>query len=264
MHKSICRTTGIVGLDAITIMSDRTFPRHTHDEFGFGPILKGGQESWSGRGSVEASHGDIIAVNPGEVHDGVGDPGRPRIWHVVYLTPDLVSRLTDFDVDRVEFSQPVVGRSELNSVMKDAINAVMTDTPDVMQIEEALVHVIGLLRTEAKVQFRRTRSFSTSVINVLAHIHDEASEPVSLADLAQTAGLSRYQTLRLFKAEVGATPYAYLMQQRVKLAKSLISEGSTLVEAALAAGFADQSHMTRAFGKQFGVSPGAYARARAA
>lgn len=263
MHKSTCHTTGIPGLEAVTILSDRTFPRHTHDEFGFGPIVQGGQESWSGRGSVEASFGDVIAVNPGEVHDGVGYPGRPRLWHVVYLTPDLIARLTDFDVNGVEF-KPVFGRSELNTVMTDAIRAVMSETPDVAEIEEALVHVIGLLRSEAGTPARRAQRHSYPVRQVLARIHDEASEPLSLASLAETAGLSRFQTLRLFKAEVGATPHAYLTQQRVKLAKALVSAGASLADAAVAAGFADQSHMTRAYGRQYGVSPGAYVRARAA
>lgn len=263
MHKSVCHPTGIAGLDAMTILSDRTFPRHTHDEFGFGPMLHGGQESWSGRGHVEASHGDIIAVNPGEVHDGVGFPGQPRHWHVVYLTPDLIARLTDFDVSRVEFTQPVVGLSDLNRVMTDAIAAIMVDKPDPAQIEEALVLVLGLLKHESAAPLAGGAGLSRAVAAVKARIHDEAGQPLSLAHLAETAGLSRFQTLRLFKTEVGATPHAYLTQERVKLAKHLISDGARLVDASLAAGFADQAHMTRAFGRQLGVSPGAYKRASA-
>ena len=39
------------------------------------------------------------------------------------------------------------------------------------------------------------------------------------------------------------------------------AQGSTVVDAALAGGFADQSHMTRSFVAKFGYTPGAYARA---
>jgi AraC-like DNA-binding protein len=60
---------------------------------------------------------------------------------------------------------------------------------------------------------------------------------------------------------VGTTPHAYLVQRRVLLARQLLVAGQSLVEAAVNAGFADQSHMTRAFVRQFGVAPGRYVAA---
>lgn len=68
--------------------------------------------------------------------------------------------------------------------------------------------------------------------------------------------------LRGFVRATGLTPHAYLMQRRIGLARRLIARGLPLAEAAAASGFADQSHMTRAFGRAYGLSPGAYARAR--
>ena len=85
--------------------------------------------------------------------------------------------------------------------------------------------------------------------------------PVTLADLARTSGLSRFQVLRGFVKATGFTPHAYLMQRRIDLARRLIASGSRLADAAAASGFADQSHMTRLFVRKYGVSPGAYAAA---
>jgi AraC-like DNA-binding protein len=81
---------------------------------------------------------------------------------------------------------------------------------------------------------------------------------LSLADFAAVAGMSRYGVLRRFSREVGTTPHAYLTQHRVKRARAEIAAGVPIAEAAIAAGFADQSHLTRAFARQFGVSPGRY------
>jgi AraC-like DNA-binding protein len=39
----------------------------------------------------------------------------------------------------------------------------------------------------------------------------------------------------------------------------LIAHGNSIADAAAEAGFADQSHLTRAFTRQFGISPGRYA-----
>jgi AraC-like DNA-binding protein len=76
-----------------------------------------------------------------------------------------------------------------------------------------------------------------------------------LAGLAAESGTSRYQLLRAFARELGLTPHAYIVQQRLALARRLIRAVSTLVDAASAAGFSDQSHLTRLFARQFGVAP---------
>jgi AraC-like DNA-binding protein len=85
---------------------------------------------------------------------------------------------------------------------------------------------------------------------------------VTLAELAALSGVSRFQLLRGFAREIGITPHAYLVQLRVRLARRLLAQGHTPAQAALLAGFADQSHLTRAFVRQCGITPGGYREAR--
>lgn len=59
------------GITAVAADSARRFARHTHDEFGIGVIDRGAQTSLSGRGRVQSQAGDLITVNPNEVHDGL-------------------------------------------------------------------------------------------------------------------------------------------------------------------------------------------------
>jgi AraC-like DNA-binding protein len=68
--------------------------------------------------------------------------------------------------------------------------------------------------------------------------------------------------LRRFSQAYGVTPYAWLLQHRAERARGLVERGVPLSAAAAAAGFADQSHMTRVFVRQFGFTPGALRRAR--
>lgn len=75
------------------------------------------------------------------------------------------------------------------------------------------------------------------------------------------AGISKYQVLRRFQKAYGLPPHAWLLQQRAERARRLIRDGSGLALAATSAGFADQSHMTRVFVRQFGFTPGAWRRA---
>jgi AraC-like DNA-binding protein len=68
--------------------------------------------------------------------------------------------------------------------------------------------------------------------------------------------------IRAFARDTGLTPHAYIPQRRLALARRLIRQGRELAQVAAAAGFADQSHLTRRFVRQFGVTPRGYARRR--
>jgi len=99
------------------------------------------------------------------------------------------------------------------------------------------------------------------VKKALARLDSDAASPIRLTELAELARISRYQMLRAFVREVGATPHAYLVQRRIYLARRLLAAGRRIVDAAMDAGFDDQSHLTRAFVRQFGVTLGQYVAA---
>ena len=93
---------------------------------------------------------------------------------------------------------------------------------------------------------------------VMGRLADQLTGPPGLAELAAGVGLSRYQLLRSFRAEVGMPPYAWLAQHRVARARTLLEQGHRPAEAATLTGFADQAHLTRWFRRVVGVTPGAY------
>ena len=92
-------------------------------------------------------------------------------------------------------------------------------------------------------------------------IDADPAAPLCLADLARDAGLSRYQALRGFAKLTGLTPHAYVLQRRIQAARRMIAQGTRIAETAAACGFADQSHLNRAFVRRHGLTPGAYAAA---
>jgi AraC family transcriptional regulator len=80
---------------------------------------------------------------------------------------------------------------------------------------------------------------------------------VAIADIAAQCGLSPAYFATAFKASAGKSPTAWLLEQRLQHARTLLqtSRGS-LQEIALACGFSDQPHFTRQFSKMVGISPG--------
>jgi AraC-like DNA-binding protein len=67
--------------------------------------------------------------------------------------------------------------------------------------------------------------------------------------------------LRRFETVYGLPPHAWLLRLRAERARVCIRNGATLKDAAASTGFADQSHMTRVFVRQYGFTPGAWQRA---
>lgn len=82
--------------------------------------------------------------------------------------------------------------------------------------------------------------------------------------LDQAAGeLDRHPThlVRAFRREFGMPPHQYLTSRRVDQARGLLLSGVPVAEAAVGAGFYDQSHLTRHFKRILGVNPGGFRRA---
>jgi AraC-like DNA-binding protein len=86
----------------------------------------------------------------------------------------------------------------------------------------------------------------------------EASLPevIHMADLEHLTGFDRWSVYRQFRAVYGVSPYRYLEMRRLDLARRHIACRCSLAEAAIEAGFSDQSHMTRQFKQAYGLSPG--------
>lgn len=262
MHKSARHCTSVPGVEAISIISDRSFPRHTHDEFGLGYLVDGAQKSWSGRGEVESTAGDIITVNPGELHDGIGRKGSPRHWRMLFLASETIERITGRCGARIELHYPVLRDKRKQAVVAQAFSALTCDDPDPGHIEERLLLALRSIVDQVS-EAQPIKIRSCAVMRVIERIEAESALPLNLSDYAATAQMSRYQTLRHFSAQVGTTPHAFLLQHRVKQARLHMRTGMSLADAAIASGFADQSHMTRSFVRQLGITPGSYMKAQA-
>lgn len=249
-------------IEARKLVSDRAFPRHSHDQLGVGVMVSGAHRSWSGVGHVEAHAGDIIMVNPGEMHDGMPLGGSPREWRMLYFDPAAVTRLVKEEgMTSIEVVRPAVS-DRLLATRFTELFASVTDAPaDPLLLEENLLRLIMRILRRHGLRAPPGGEPSVPVSKALARLHSDAASPIRLTELAELAGISRFQLLRAFVREVGATPHAYLVQRRVDIARRFLAAGRPIVEAALDAGFADQSHLTRAFVRQFGVTPGRYVAA---
>ena len=260
IHKVEQHRTGIRGIEAMTLVSNHHFPRHSHDQFGFGMIASGAQRSWSCVGQIEASAGDVIFCNPGEMHDGIPFDQKVRRWTIVYFDPALLERTVEEEATRdMELVRPVARDPLLAQSFLRLFASITQVPPDSFRQEENLLRAIAcILRTCSARRTSCSSGPTPSIAKALKRLDAAPDQPVSIAELAALVGASRFQFLRSFARETGITPHAYLIQKRVCIARQLLAAGDMPAQAAISAGFADQSHLTRAFARYVGTTPARY------
>lgn len=96
----------------------------------------------------------------------------------------------------------------------------------------------------------------------LAFMEANAAKPLTLAEIARAAHLSKQHFCRVFHRVLGVSPLRFLTRLRLRIAKGVLwHEEATVKEAALAAGFEDQHHFTRVFHRLEGITPTDFRRA---
>ena len=105
-----------------------------------------------------------------------------------------------------------------------------------------------------EIHFRKMRFVSD-------YIAGHLSEDLSIKRLAELTNLSVSAFKRIFNNVFGASPGGYVLNARINQARTLLETSSTLLpDIAQECGFFDQSHFTRTFKKERGITPGEYRR----
>ena len=95
------------------------------------------------------------------------------------------------------------------------------------------------------------------VKKAIGYINKKATYQISRWQLAEYVNISEDYLTRIFKKDMGLSPWDYLNRYRVQLATEMLTQtGSTINEVASATGFQDQAYFCRVFKKIKGVSPG--------
>jgi AraC family transcriptional regulator len=125
-----------------------------------------------------------------------------------------------------------------------------------LELAGAALELTAVARTDIRTDEARG---AARISPVLRRLESGGAQPDSLAELASTAGLSRYHFLRTFKRLVGVTPHQWLLRARLRdAARRLVTSRAPITEIALDAGFDDLSNFIRSFRAEFGVPPRRY------
>lgn len=169
----------------------------------------------------------------------------------------------DTHADRCVFDCVSPGIADLARSMRRLVIAA-PDAADPMAAEtmagDLVAHLGAALLARAAPEAPRTTELDRRRLrHVLDLVEADLAADLSVADLARSVGVSAPHFAHAFKAALGQPPHAFVLERRIARARDLLASSDLpLADIAYAVGFSSQSHMTTAFGKALGVTPGGY------
>jgi len=246
------------------------FHPHSHDAYSFAVTETGAQRFQCRGGAHTSGAGMVMAFNPDDPHDGEAAAELGFTYRIMHLGPDLVrSVLTDAagrSAPMPLFPEPVHDDPVLRRALLRLHTALTRGAGDLVRDERLTETVVAMVRRGASRgggpdDGARVPGARPAVLRARAYLHECYADNVTAQRLADVAGCSRYALYRAFHAELGMSPSDFQRLLRLRAARRSLAAGSPAADAAAAAGFADQSHLSRWFVRCYGVTPAAFQRA---
>ena len=228
-------------------------------------VLRGQGRRWyrEGAGTLEldTTPGGIEILGRDYQQEWGRWEGTPGLTVGLHLTPQVVNRLIpgipDFSVETThEFFD-----LKFQWLIRDLLDEAQRGAPGGMLYVEslscALLAYIATAYGKGKAYNQPVGGLSA--INrhrIIDYIEAHLGEEISIIGLAKEAGLSPDHFARCFAVSFGQPPHRYVRQRRIEVAlRMLTSSSRSIAEISVELGFSDQSHFTRVYRQQTGMTP---------
>ncbi|MEJ5124556.1 AraC family transcriptional regulator [Comamonas sp. MYb21] len=237
---------------------------HHHPSFSIGAV-DGGHSVFTGAeaGPVRLSPGALVFVPAERVHACNPAPDAAWSYQMLHLDAAWLQAL------REEYADPASMANEPVRIVNDParyqrfcqLNAQLFSQADVADKEASLVEFIGDLDSQQGLHIHALAvptQLARQIRPALDCLRASPCASIPLDQLADLAGMGRYQTIRAFRKVTGLAPHAWQLNHRINLAKQQLRGPDGIAAVALQLGFADQAHFQRVFKAHTGVTPGCF------
>ncbi|ONK11682.1 AraC family transcriptional regulator [Streptomyces sp. MP131-18] len=237
--------------------TEHAYPMHVHDVWTLLIVDAGAVRYDLGRRERGTPHDTVSLLPPQVPHNGSSATAHGFRKRVLYL--DL-TRLDE------SFIGPAVdGPDTVDPLLRRRVgqlHSALARRGDELEAESRLALIAERLRGHLRPRLAAPPpAAGNGIVHSLRELLDERLlSGVTLDEAARLVHAHPTHLVRAFTAAFGIAPHQYLMARRVDRARRLLLDGRPPAEVAVAAGFYDQSHLTRHFKRLVGTTPGRYAR----
>ncbi|WP_286311318.1 AraC family transcriptional regulator [Romboutsia ilealis] len=218
---------------------------------------------------------DILFINKNEIHKPVINPNKYYERIVIWLNPDFMAKYAQGNNNLLKcFEVAIKNNYNLLRLNIKSIEIIKNIIQDIQScdnsnefgseiLKESLFVQLMVLMNRLFLNSDKNRDlediqYDKTIEGVLNYINSNLENDLSIDTIASNFFISKYYLMRKFKSQIGSSIHNYIIQKRLILAKSLISEGLTMSNVCSKCGFNDYSSFVRAFKKVYGVSPSNY------
>lgn len=136
--------------------------------------------------------------------------------------------------------------------------SVFKDTLADLSLQELLVKIVQS-QTLKSISEGKSTSSNPILVSIIEVIKDNITKKIELGTIAKNAGLSTSSLYRLFKTEMGISPIEFIILEKIKLAKSYLTDKNIYIKnVSYEAGFEDSNYFIRLFKHYEGITPKQY------
>ncbi|VFQ44828.1 helix-turn-helix domain-containing protein [Desulfoluna butyratoxydans] len=262
----VYRPERIPGLKVLSCTDPFEFRPHIHDRYVVWLNTAGGEHYSLGGSTDILAPGSISVIEPGAVHGNRPCSETARHLRSFYVEAGVFQSMGEqlglSGAEGLGLARgPITDRSLWTDLAR--LHEMMLGDVPGLELSTRVTRVFGdLLRRHGRLGAlpKAPEKRDVRIDRVLDCLRENLDTPLTLETLAGHAGCTPYHLIRLFRKTLGMTPHAYLTQLRLENARRMLEQGESIANSALASGFSDQSHLTRAFRSRYGLPPGAYQR----
>ena len=237
------------------------FPNHFHEYYVIGFIEDGQRYLSCKNKEYTIQPGDLLLFNPGDNHTCEQIDGKTLDYRCINIQREIMNEAV-YEITGKGylpyFTTSVAFHSELVSLLKELHLVIMQEEKDFRK-EEIFFLLLKQLIEEFTDEFLSLNSEQNMETKAICeYLEKNYRNNITLADLSNLTGLSKYYLLRSFTKQKGISPYRYLETIRIDKAKKLLEQGVLPIDVALETGFTDQSHFSNFFKKFIGLTPKQY------
>ena len=241
---------------------------HHHDFYEVYYLLGGEVEYWVDGRILKMRPGDLLLINPLELHRPVpSEDSRVYERIVLWIDKEYLESHTGlsrcFDMEHPGHSHLLHTTSAERPGLTERMgNLVREFYSRDLGAEQAayglflqLMVQINRIALRADSQQEDARQLSGTVQAAISYITENLSQPMTLESVAEQVYVSKYHLSHAFSREVGVSLYRYILLRRLILARQLLTEGEPAGQVSRSCGFSDYTSFYRAFRSEYGISP---------
>lgn len=239
---------------------------HSHPTFSIGAVDCGISRFNSYFASEEQIQTGSVVIIPAEVEHAC-NPLENQAWSyqmmhldahwVAQLFSELVKDIEQLYPHHIPLLKPQILTNPHIYQAFTQLNQLLFDpTISILFKQQQLIEVLSeILLPNFEFTLLKQSDYFQKHLGAMIDDMKHSKQMLSLEDLSQSLGISRYAIIRLFKNNFGLTPHAYQLNLKINIARKRLKSGEAIIQVAHDLGFTDQSHFHHMFKSHTGITP---------